>query len=66
VDVISQLLSGFGAALTPTNLLMAFLGALLGTLVGVSEVRSPAGRADTSFRWEKAVQKSVRHLYPVS
>jgi putative tricarboxylic transport membrane protein len=35
VDVLSQLASGFGAALSPTNLIMAALGALLGTLVGV-------------------------------
>jgi putative tricarboxylic transport membrane protein len=35
VDVLSQLATGFAAALSPTNLLMAALGALLGTLVGV-------------------------------
>jgi len=35
VDVFAHLASGFGAALTPTNLVMAFAGALLGTLVGV-------------------------------
>jgi putative tricarboxylic transport membrane protein len=35
VDVLSQLAGGFAAALSPTNLLMAALGALLGTLVGV-------------------------------
>jgi putative tricarboxylic transport membrane protein len=35
VDVLSQLAGGIAAALAPTNLLMAGLGALLGTLVGV-------------------------------
>jgi putative tricarboxylic transport membrane protein len=35
VDILSQLATGFGAALSPTNLLMAALGSLLGTLVGV-------------------------------
>jgi putative tricarboxylic transport membrane protein len=35
VEVLSQLANGFGAALSPLNLAMAALGALLGTLVGV-------------------------------
>jgi len=35
VDVLSQLAGGFGAALSPMNLVMAAVGALLGTLVGV-------------------------------
>jgi putative tricarboxylic transport membrane protein len=35
MDVLGHLLSGFAAALTPTNLLMALIGSLLGTLVGV-------------------------------
>ncbi len=35
MEVLGQLAAGFGAALTPTNLGMAFLGSLLGTLVGV-------------------------------
>ena len=35
MDVLGQLAGGFAAALSPTNLLMAALGALLGTLVGV-------------------------------
>jgi putative tricarboxylic transport membrane protein len=35
VDVLAHLAAGFAAALTPTNLAMAFLGSLLGTLVGV-------------------------------
>ena len=35
MDVLSHLASGFGAALSPTNLMMAALGSLLGTLVGV-------------------------------
>jgi len=35
VEVLSQLAGGFGAALAPTNLMMAALGAVLGTLVGV-------------------------------
>ena len=35
MDVLGHLASGFAAALTPGNLLMAFVGSLLGTLVGV-------------------------------
>ncbi len=35
MDVFGHLAGGFLAALTPTNLLMAFVGSLLGTLVGV-------------------------------
>ena len=35
MDVLSHLASGFGAALSPTNLMMAAIGSLLGTLVGV-------------------------------
>ncbi|OGK96752.1 MAG: transporter [Candidatus Rokubacteria bacterium RIFCSPHIGHO2_12_FULL_73_22] len=35
MDVLPQLAHGFGAALSPTNLLMAVVGSLLGTLVGV-------------------------------
>jgi len=35
MDVLSHLAAGFAAALTPTNLAMAFVGSLLGTLVGV-------------------------------
>src|SRR5262245_43475049 len=35
MDVLGHLAAGFAAALSPTNLLMAALGALLGTLVGV-------------------------------
>ena len=35
MDVLGHLAGGFAAALTPTNLAMAFVGSLLGTLVGV-------------------------------
>jgi putative tricarboxylic transport membrane protein len=35
VELIGQLAGGFAAALSPTNLLMAAVGSLLGTLVGV-------------------------------
>jgi putative tricarboxylic transport membrane protein len=35
VDVLGHLASGFAAALSPVNLMMALLGSLLGTLVGV-------------------------------
>jgi putative tricarboxylic transport membrane protein len=35
VEVLGHLASGFAAALTPPNLLMALVGSLLGTLVGV-------------------------------
>lgn len=35
MDVINQLLGGFGNALSPSNLAVAFIGVFLGTLVGV-------------------------------
>src|SRR6476659_6122098 len=35
MDLLSHLALGFGVALTPVNLLYAFIGVLLGTLIGV-------------------------------
>ncbi|MBI1736217.1 MAG: tripartite tricarboxylate transporter permease [Candidatus Rokubacteria bacterium] len=35
MDVLGLLAQGFAAALTPTNVFMALLGSVLGTLVGV-------------------------------
>ncbi len=35
MDILSHLLSGFGVAFTPVNLLTAALGALIGTVVGL-------------------------------
>jgi len=35
MDVIQNLLLGFAVALTPSNLMFAFLGSVLGTLIGV-------------------------------
>jgi putative tricarboxylic transport membrane protein len=35
MDVLQSLLLGFSVALTPTNIVMCFVGVLLGTLVGV-------------------------------
>jgi len=35
VDLIGHLAMGFGVALTPINLMYAFIGALVGTLIGV-------------------------------
>jgi len=35
VDLLSHLALGFGVALTPVNLLYAFIGVVLGTLIGV-------------------------------
>jgi putative tricarboxylic transport membrane protein len=42
VGSAAELLEGFGAALTPLNLLFAFLGVLLGTAVGVLPGIGPA------------------------
>jgi putative tricarboxylic transport membrane protein len=42
VDVLGDLANGFGAALTPENLLLAVLGVTLGTLVGVLPGIGPA------------------------
>jgi putative tricarboxylic transport membrane protein len=35
VDVVNELLGGFASALSPQNLLFAFIGCLVGTLIGV-------------------------------
>jgi TctA family transporter len=35
MDLISNLMTGFGVAFTPINLMYAFVGCLLGTLIGV-------------------------------
>ena len=35
MDVLNELMSGFGAALSPENLLFALIGCLVGTLIGV-------------------------------
>ena len=35
MDLLANLAMGFGVALTPVNVLYAFVGCLLGTLVGV-------------------------------
>lgn len=35
MEALNMLMSGFGAAFTPMNLLMALWGALIGTLVGL-------------------------------
>ena len=42
MDGINALLEGFGTALTPVNLLYAFLGVLLGTAIGVLPGIGPA------------------------
>ncbi len=42
MDGISSLIAGFGDALTPINLLYAFLGVLLGTAIGVLPGIGPA------------------------
>ena len=42
MDALSLLISGFGTALSPENLLYAFLGVLLGTAIGVLPGIGPA------------------------
>ena len=42
MDSFSQLMTGFGDALTPENLLLALIGVTLGTLVGVLPGIGPA------------------------
>jgi len=42
MDIFQGLLTGFSIALTPVNLLFAFLGALLGTAIGVLPGLGPA------------------------
>jgi len=42
VDIFSGLINGFSIALTPINLLFAFLGALVGTAIGVLPGLGPA------------------------
>src|SRR4051812_50063787 len=42
MDALTSLLEGFGTALTPTNLMFAFVGVLLGTAIGVLPGIGPA------------------------
>ena len=42
MEAIQNLLMGFSVALTPMNLLMAFVGSILGTLIGVLPGIGPA------------------------
>ena len=35
MDILNNLIFGFGVALTPQNVLFCFLGAMIGTLIGV-------------------------------
>ena len=35
IELLNNLILGFGVALTPINLLYCFIGALIGTLIGV-------------------------------
>src|SRR3954463_12435757 len=42
MDALTSLLEGFGTALTPTHLMFAFLGVLLGTAIGVLPGIGPA------------------------
>ncbi|MBJ7453892.1 MAG: hypothetical protein JHC71_17685, partial [Blastococcus sp.] len=42
MDSLTQLIDGFGTALTPQNLLYAFIGVLLGTAIGVLPGIGPA------------------------
>jgi putative tricarboxylic transport membrane protein len=42
MDVLGNLLTGFGSALSPSNLLLALIGVTLGTLVGVLPGVGPA------------------------
>jgi putative tricarboxylic transport membrane protein len=42
MDALNELLNGFATALTPANLLYAFIGVLLGTAIGVLPGIGPA------------------------
>ena len=42
MDALTSLIAGFSTALTPTNLMFAFLGVLLGTAIGVLPGLGPA------------------------
>jgi putative tricarboxylic transport membrane protein len=42
MDAFSSLIEGFATALTPTNLMFAFIGVLLGTAIGVLPGIGPA------------------------
>ena len=35
MEVLNHLIAGFGVAMTPTNLAIAFFGAFIGTAVGM-------------------------------
>jgi len=45
MDLFSNLTLGFTIAFTPFNLLMAFLGVILGTLIGAKAITAPTAAA---------------------
>ena len=50
MDLFSGLIHGFSVALTPMNLLFGFLGAVIGTIIGILPGLGPRGQWRSSFR----------------
>jgi len=44
MDLIANLSLGFGVAFTPINLLYAFIGCFLGTVIGVKATPKPSDK----------------------
>src|SRR3990170_64442 len=66
MDVLGHLASGFAAALTPGNLLMAFVGSLLGTLVGVLPGLGPTAAILLNIPGEVASVPTCLDGYPMA
>lgn len=59
MEVFSDLGNGFEQALTPGNLLFAFMGVLIGTLVGVLPGIGRLPRSRSSSRWPSGSSRSA-------
>ena len=65
MDVISNVMQGFGVALQPINILYCFLGVFIGTLVGVLPGIGPISamslllRVIDPLRWSLAIPIGV-------
>ena len=49
MELLHNLAVGFGVALTPANLGFAFIGAMVGTLIGVGAIATPILRPLETF-----------------
>jgi TctA family transporter len=64
MDGVSSLLDGFATAITPVNLLYAFIGVLLGTAIGVLPGIGPAMAIALLPSARSSPARSARSAWP--